>query len=104
MAGEPPAGSESGTGSISRERLRGNTTTTVTIASGGGATFWTRDSMANGDYSYERKPSSGIVSGPWSARDVVLVGAMGAMAVSTAVLYGAVLARLGEIEGGGRIA
>ena len=79
--------------------------TTVRIASPGGVTLWTSESVdENGQFHFIRKPSTFFIRGPWSGSDVRDGALGGALGVALAVLYEAVSAKVGATERGERLA
>ncbi|MDS0276450.1 hypothetical protein NDI85_01360 [Halomicroarcula sp. S1AR25-4] len=97
--------SESGTVTARAFVLDEDTITTVRIASPGGVSFWTAESMEqNNQWHYLRKPSTFLITGPWSGSDVRDAGLGGALGVMIAVLYEAVSAKIGASQRGERLA
>ena len=106
IAVSPAAPSDQEVGTISGESyiLEGSKTTSITIASPGGATFWSTESITDTTFYYIRKPSNSLIAGPYDGGDVATGSIAGALGVATAVIYGAVVARLGGRDGGRKVA
>ena len=97
--------SDSGTITARTHVVDADTETTVSVASPGGVSIWTTESVEeNNQFHFVRKPSSFFIRGPWSGADVRNAGFGGALGVAIAVLYTAIRTKIGAGKRGERVA
>lgn len=104
----PQVSSSSETGTIESQThvVAADQTTTVRIASPGGVTIWTDESVNQGRFHYIRPGGSSSTFGTstFTGSDVRNAGIGGALGVVIAVLYEAVSAKVGSSKRGERVA
>jgi len=98
LAAAPDGSSEKGTIQFKTEALDANKIVDIYISSESGVTAWTDASAEDGRAVYVRKPSQGIVDGPYDGADVRNGAAGAAIGVAIAVIYEAVAAKIGAAD------